>query len=187
MPRCAPTAWRPAWSIRRLVGADVSETQRQLRDGRLRLLYVSPEGPMQPGVLEGLALQAMEERAAILERDGNMPPGTRCRELVRIGSWQWAPRRRRPRSLALAPRGVLHIQVSAPDLTQTAQRILLPMFEPIHAAPARAHWQPPCLPLRHRRAGSGTSDRHLPRCGSSPLAQRPTSACAPLRRADRCR
>ena len=55
--------------------ADVSETQRQLRDGRLRLLYVSPEGPMQPGVLEGLALQAMEERAAILERDGNMPPG----------------------------------------------------------------------------------------------------------------
>ena len=35
--------------------ADAAETHRQLRDGRLRLLYISPERLMQPDVLDGLA------------------------------------------------------------------------------------------------------------------------------------
>ena len=35
--------------------ADAAETHRQLRDGRLRLLYISPERLMRPEVLEGLA------------------------------------------------------------------------------------------------------------------------------------
>ena len=35
--------------------ADAAETHRQLRQGRLRLLYISPERLMQPGVLAGLA------------------------------------------------------------------------------------------------------------------------------------
>ena len=35
--------------------ADAVETHRRLRDGRLRLLYVSPERLMQPDVLEGLS------------------------------------------------------------------------------------------------------------------------------------
>ena len=35
--------------------ADAAETHRQLRDGRLRLLYISPERLMQPVVLDGLA------------------------------------------------------------------------------------------------------------------------------------
>ncbi len=35
--------------------ADAAETHRQLRDGRLRLLYISPERLMQPNVLDGLA------------------------------------------------------------------------------------------------------------------------------------
>ena len=35
--------------------ADAAETHRGLRDGRLRLLYISPERLMQPDVLEGLS------------------------------------------------------------------------------------------------------------------------------------
>jgi len=35
--------------------ADAAETHRQLRDGRLRLLYISPERLMRPEVLDGLA------------------------------------------------------------------------------------------------------------------------------------
>ena len=35
--------------------ADAADTHRQLREGRLRLLYISPERLMQPNVLEGLA------------------------------------------------------------------------------------------------------------------------------------
>ena len=35
--------------------ADAAETHRQLRDGRLRLLYISPERLVQPDVLDGLA------------------------------------------------------------------------------------------------------------------------------------
>ena len=35
--------------------ADAAETHRQLRDGRLRLLYISPERLMQPEVLKGLS------------------------------------------------------------------------------------------------------------------------------------
>ena len=35
--------------------SDAAETHRQLRDGRLRLLYISPERLMRPDVMEGLA------------------------------------------------------------------------------------------------------------------------------------
>ena len=35
--------------------ADAAETHRRLRDGRLRLLYISPERLMQPDMLEGLS------------------------------------------------------------------------------------------------------------------------------------
>ena len=34
---------------------DAAETQRRLREGRLRLLYISPERLMQPDMLEGLS------------------------------------------------------------------------------------------------------------------------------------
>ena len=169
MPRSASTAWRTTCSIRRLVG----QTSRR-RTARCATVDCACSTFRRSGQCRQACWKALPSKAWRNARPfsnvtgkapGNAIPGT-----FRKGSWQCAPTSK--------------VTKSGPGY---AQRILLPMSEPIHTAPALVHRRSRCLPLRRRRAGSGTSSCHSPRCGSPPLAQRPTSACDPPRRADRCR